>query len=224
MKKFKVVEKTNKTGEFLIPTLVFEDGTTKTTEYINSQNFHTLLRCDALNYLRANDFKDWGEEQILKLFDCYCYLDNYYHTYNNNFAHNAAQCISDALSYWNNQDKNDICPKELRYKFLISLLQRVKSNRDLTSLYLCFAINIPTNDQGANTMLSVYWKNGSGRAFTNNYTWKEIADAWKIARFLNKYQSDVTVGQIIEILNEQAKMLGYETVDLNRQYNQELAD
>ena len=173
-----------------------------------------------------SDFEEWAEPQLLKLFECYCkacdfYFDKdktYEMVYKCRFTMGA---ISRALNKW--ASENTIrCPKELRHRFLISVLEIAKKYKTgISSLGDCIRIEIPKNDKECDYLLEPY-KNSLGfSAGEDTCTppqqdiWKEIPNAWKIARCLNG-NNEVTIDQLIDVLNNQAKMLGYKTKELNQ--------
>lgn len=201
MKKFKVVEKVDEHGRFMPPHVVFEDGTIKTTACPN--NDLDNLDGEHIDCMTKTDFANWGEEEIVKLFECFC--KSYVKwicckDFKFNFTY---YMLYSALQKWTNKS-NRFVPDNLRHMFLIHILQK--------------ASTLPSENA---------WSVLKGALFistNNSHYWPEIPNAYAIAQYLNKYQGDVTFDQIIEVLNEQAKMLGYETVDLNRQDDQEMAD
>jgi hypothetical protein len=184
------------------PHVIFEDGTIKKTGSDPRRDLDYLYG-EHIAYMTKTDFANWGEEEIVKLFECFCksYVEwiccknfKFDYTY---------QLLYQALQKWTDKS-NRFVPDNLRHMFLIHILQK--------------ASTLPSEDAWSALKRALFISTN------NRYYWPEIPNAYAIAQYLNKYQGDVTFDQIIEVLNEQAKMLGYETVDLNRQDNQELAD
>lgn len=204
MKKFKVVEKVDEYGRFMPPHVVFEDGTIEITECDSKSDLDNLYG-EHIACMTETDFANWGEEEIVKLFECFCKSYVKWICCKNFKFNYTYQLLYEALRKWTNRSNHSrFVPDNLRHMFLIHILQK--------------ASTLPSEDAWPALKLALFISTN------NSYYWPEIPNAYAIAQYLNKYQGDVTFDQIIEVLNEQAKMLGYETVDLNRQDGQEMAD